>query len=52
MGKVTPKNPENPTVDLKELSPEELKLAVNLFSIIWEKERARRLPKKYLAKAA
>lgn len=40
MGMVAPKNPKNKAVDLKELSPEELKLAVNLFGIVRAKEKS------------
>lgn len=45
-------NPNNQTVDLKELSPEELKLAVNLFAIVRAKEKDKLAKRTDLAKAA
>jgi hypothetical protein len=41
MGFAAPKNDNNPTIDLKILSPSELEIATNLFGIVWEKESAR-----------
>ena len=37
-----PKNVESQSVDLKTLTPEELKLAVSLFSIIYPKKKAQK----------
>ena len=39
MGLTVGPSPNNHTVDLKDLSPEEIKLAVKLFSIVYNKKK-------------
>jgi len=42
MGKTAPASPDNKTIDLKTLSPEEIKIAGNVFAILREKDKAKK----------